>query len=78
MREPVNKKLYNSIKRKSNRLFSKPGLGRSSWIVREYVKEGGTYRGKLDKKHSLKKAFRDWEKKYQKKYHGKTCRRGKR
>ncbi len=34
---PVNKKLYNSIKKKADKKFrSKSGIYKSSWIVREY------------------------------------------
>jgi len=39
MVEPINKKLYNHVKKLANQKFkSKSGIYRSSWIVREYKK----------------------------------------
>jgi len=42
--EPANKKLYKSVKAEADAKFaSKTGIYKSSWIVREYKKRGGTY-----------------------------------
>ena len=42
--EPANKELYKSVKADADAKFaSKTGIYKSSWIVREYKKRGGTY-----------------------------------
>lgn len=47
MSEPVDKTLYNRVKSSANKKFSsKTGIYKSSWIVREYKRLGGKYRGK--------------------------------
>ena len=70
---PVNKALYQRVKAKSNRKFKKSSLVRSKWIVDEYVREGGHYRGKRSYSR-LSAGFKRWNK------HGvrqsKTCKRG--
>lgn len=44
MSKPLNEKLYSSVKLQANEVFSsKTGVYRSSWIVREYKKQGGIY-----------------------------------
>ena len=49
--KPTNTKLYNSVKEKAKRKFEHyPSLYASSWIVRQYKKEGGTYSGKKPSK----------------------------
>jgi hypothetical protein len=58
MREPVDTELYNRVRESAKRKFGqKTGLYRSSWMVHEYVKRGGTYRGKRDPHHGLISAF---------------------
>jgi len=58
MRTPVNKNLYSRIKRMANTKFGKGSrLSKSSWMVHEYVKRGGTYRGKRDSHHGLVAAY---------------------
>lgn len=43
---PINKTLYKHVKDLANKKFkSKTGIYRSSWIVREYKKRGGKYKG---------------------------------
>jgi hypothetical protein len=57
---PINQKLYDSIKKKANKKFeSKTGIYRSSWIVKEYLKAGGKYKGKKDEKKGLKRWFKE-------------------
>jgi hypothetical protein len=47
MSEPVDKTLYSKVKLRANKKFSsKTGIYKSSWIVREYKRLGGKYRGK--------------------------------
>jgi hypothetical protein len=44
MPKPANERLYRYVKLLANKKFkSKSGVYRSSWIVREYKKRGGTY-----------------------------------
>lgn len=44
MSKPLNQTLYNKIKAKAKLKFkSFPSLYASSWISREYIKEGGKY-----------------------------------
>jgi hypothetical protein len=45
MGEPTNKKLYNSIKKYTNKKFDKPSANKSSWIVKNYKSKGGKYSG---------------------------------
>ena len=54
MSEPADKSLYSKVKsRADNKFSSKTGIYKSSWIVREYKRLGGKYRGK---KPSVKSA----------------------
>ena len=42
----IDKKLYSSVKKMADKKFtSKTGVYKSSWIVREYKKRGGGFRG---------------------------------
>jgi hypothetical protein len=44
---PVNKTLYNKVKNEAKKKFKHyPSLYASSWIVKEYKKRGGKYKGK--------------------------------
>jgi|UniRef100_A0A6C0AM70 hypothetical protein len=46
-KEPVNKSLYKYVKSLADKKFlSKTGIYKSSWIVREYKRRGGKYKGK--------------------------------
>lgn len=45
--EPLNKSLYKYVKNLANKKFlSKTGIYKSSWIVKEYKRRGGKYKGK--------------------------------
>lgn len=60
--EPKNKKLYSYVKGLANKKFkSKSGVYRSSWIVREYKKRGGTYKNGSSKtsKNGLKRWYKE-------------------
>lgn len=47
MSEPADKSLYSKVKSRADKKFSsKTGIYKSSWIVREYKRLGGKYRGK--------------------------------
>ena len=57
---PTNKSLYNYVKSLANKKFkSKSGVYRSSWIVREYKKRGGKYKGKSSSKTGLKRWYKE-------------------
>ncbi|NBP01630.1 MAG: hypothetical protein EBU90_16145 [Proteobacteria bacterium] len=60
MAEPVNQKLYNYVKSLANKKFqSKTGIYRSSWIVREYKRRGGKFKGSRPQNSGLKRWFRE-------------------
>ena len=43
----ADKELYNKVKRMADKKFeSKTGIYKSSWIVKEYKRLGGKYKGK--------------------------------
>ena len=60
MSKPLDIKLYNSVKKKANKVFtSKSGVYRSSWIVREYKKLGGKYSKSNKKSGGLKRWYKE-------------------
>ena len=41
---PIDKELYENVKKMANSVFKAPtGIFRSMWIKREYIKRGGLY-----------------------------------
>lgn len=60
MPSPVDKDLYNRVKRLADKKFKSPsGIYRSSWIVREYKSRGGKYKGKKSAESGLKRWYRE-------------------
>lgn len=60
MPEPVNKKLYDRVKDDAKKKFERyPSIYASSWIVREYKKRGGSYKGAADTKSGLNLWYRE-------------------
>ena len=60
MSKPVDINLYNTIKKLADKKFeSKTGIYRSSWIVREYKKRGGKYRGEKNKTSGLTRWYKE-------------------
>lgn len=58
MPEPINKKLYEKVKKLANKKFSsKTGIYKSSWIVKKYKELGGKYKGKSSSKSGLKRWY---------------------
>jgi hypothetical protein len=57
---PLNKKLYQQVVKNSNKKFKKSSLVRSRWIVNQYVKKGGHYRGKRSNSR-LSEGFTRWK-----------------
>ena len=56
MADPTNKTLYNKIKKQADKKFDKPSAYKSAWVVREYKKQGGKYKGR--KTTQLKKSIK--------------------
>jgi hypothetical protein len=57
---PTNKTLYEKVKKEASRKFKSPtGVYRSSWIVREYKKRGGRYKGSRPKSSGLKRWYKE-------------------
>lgn len=54
---PKNKKLYEEVKAEADTKYKKPSAYKSGWIVKEYKKRGGTYKGKKDEKEGLARWF---------------------
>jgi hypothetical protein len=60
MPTPLDKTLYEIVKREANKKFKSPsGVYRSSWIVREYKKRGGKYKGVKKSSEGLSRWFRE-------------------
>lgn len=60
MSEPVDKILYNKVKKMADKKFqSKTGIYRSSWIVKEYKRLGGKYKGKKSQKRGLLRWYKE-------------------
>lgn len=58
--KPENQKLYDEVKRLANVKFDvKTSAYKSSWIVREYKKRGGTYKGKKPSKTGLSRWYKE-------------------
>jgi hypothetical protein len=58
MPEPIDHHLYEKARSSANRKFgAKTSLYKSSYMVHEYLKMGGRYRGKKDPHHGLVSAF---------------------
>ena len=56
MSEPINKKLYEEVKRKADEIYKKPSAYKSGYIVKEYKRLGGKYKDTGDE-HNLKRWF---------------------
>jgi hypothetical protein len=57
---PKDQRLYDKVKREANKKFGSPtGVYRSSWIVREYKKRGGKYKGSRPKSSGLKRWYKE-------------------
>ena len=64
--KPVNQALYERIKKSKCKQFKNPSLTRSRCLVREYIRNGGTYKGNR-KNSSLTLGFKRWTKSHSKK-----------
>jgi Family of unknown function (DUF5872) len=58
MPTPLNKKLYEVVKKEADKKFlASTSIYKSSWIVSEYKRRGGTYEGEPTKKKGLRRWF---------------------
>lgn len=56
--EPINKKLYEKVKKEAKKKFDVyPSIYANAWLVREYKKRGGKYKGKKSTKGGLTRWF---------------------
>jgi len=57
---PLDKKLYETVKKESDKKFDEnTSIYKSSWIVREYKKRGGKYKGKKNDSGGLKRWYKE-------------------
>lgn len=60
MPEPIDKTLYNQVKREAKRKFDTwPSIYASSWLVHEYKKRGGKYRGQRPTDKGLNRWYKE-------------------
>lgn len=60
--EPVNKKLYEEVKKYADTIYKKPSAYKSGFIVKTYKERGGKYKNKKSNKAKLKRWFDEkWE-----------------
>jgi hypothetical protein len=57
---PLNKRLYNQVKEEAKKRFKKwPSAYASGWLVQEYKRRGGKYRGKKSPSTRLQRWFEE-------------------
>lgn len=62
MSVPTNKTLYNKVKKEADKIYDKPSAYKSGWIVKEYKKRGGEYRGRKKENEGLDRWYKeDWK-----------------
>ena len=54
-----NQSLYEEVKAEADKKYDKPSAYKSGWIVKEYKKRGGTYKGKKDEKKGLARWYKE-------------------
>jgi len=60
MNEPLNKKLYEKVKKEAKKKFDTwPSAYASAWLVKEYKKRGGKYKGKKKSNSGLSQWFEE-------------------
>jgi hypothetical protein len=55
--EPIDKELYNTIKKEVWETYEKPSAYRSGQLVKRYKEAGGTFKGEKDKNTPLNRWF---------------------
>ncbi len=59
MSEPLNKKLYEKVKREADKKYDRPSAYKSGFIVKKYKSLGGKYAGKKDSNEGLGRWFKE-------------------
>ena len=59
MSEPLNKKLYEKVKREADKKYDRPSAYKSGYIVKKYKSLGGKYAGKKDTDEGLSRWFKE-------------------
>jgi hypothetical protein len=59
MSEPINKSLYEKVKKEADVIYKKPSAYKSGWIVKTYKQRGGTYKGKKNIDKGLGRWYRE-------------------
>lgn len=58
---PVDKALYESVKKEADKKFDKPSAYKSGWIVKTYKELGGKYSGEKPKDGLTRWFKEDWK-----------------
>lgn len=58
--KPIDTRLYNRVKAEAKKKFDVwPSIYASSWLVKEYKRRGGKYRGKRDPNQGLERWYNE-------------------
>ncbi len=61
MSKPSNINLYNKIKQEAESIYKKPSSYKSGWIVKEYKRRGGKYKGTKTDNGLTRWFLEDWK-----------------
>ena len=61
MSKPSNINLYNKIKQEAESIYKKPSAYKSGWIVKEYKRRGGKYKGTKTDNGLTRWFLEDWK-----------------
>ena len=61
MSKPFNINLYNKVKQEAELIYKKPSAYKSGWIVKEYKKRGGKYKGTKTDNGLTRWFLEDWK-----------------
>ena len=61
MSKPSNINLYNKIKQEAESIYIKPSAYKSGWIVKEYKRRGGKYKGTKTDNGLTRWFLEDWK-----------------
>jgi len=58
---PFNINLYNKVKQEAESIYKKPSAYKSGWIVKEYKRRGGKYKGTKTDNGLTRWFLEDWK-----------------
>jgi hypothetical protein len=61
MSKPFNINLYNKVKQEAEIIYKKPSAYKSGWIVKEYKRRGGKYKGTKTDNGLTRWFLEDWK-----------------